>query len=551
MFYKISPILLIIVALTNPALAATINVGIPESTRIRHPLAPDVDQSKTIMQLLAPTLLNTDDHGEWTCQLCVIASESDIARVNVVKKNRRTYITSTWTMRRDLKWGDGTPVTNKDVVLAWQIIRATRHPAYVELLSSIEEIRPDEKDHYTWHADHRGVTFIPSAFAQLRLIPAHIESTLWRDQNGNFATYMQKTQYETSPTNKGLFAGYYLPAEATQAPRQILLQRHPSFQKDLKLVDAIRLRTTDTTEQARSELSTRGIMLVEEDFNFGYTLLQQLRKNKDGTHLTTQASNWVEFITLNIRNPLLADARIRQALTFAIDREQLSNLLQLPTGSIAKGLFAEADYRFIDFSKTLIFDKAAAEKVLHETGWILSEKDKLRWRGGKTFKLEIVYDGSSAYRKLVADFLRDSWRSIGIQVELKAIESSRGLAALLRKIDYTGVALFARHMDADVAPDTLFYSKAIPSAENDYNGQNFSVWRNSQVDAALDALHNPKTSDRDRSKYYQIIANQFAADAPGLPLFFHPKILLTPTPVTGFKAFFGELPGILRVCTTF
>ncbi len=533
--------------------AAAVNIGVPESVRPRHPLAPDVERSRTLMQLLAPTLLGVNERGEWVCQLCAPNANGELAHVVTKKKGRRVQITSSWTLRKNMKWGDGTTVTNKDIILTWQMIRTTKHPAYTELLSAVEDIRPDDKNHYIWHVEHRQNHFNPGIFADLRILPAHLEAPIWREQNNNFANYLQKSFYQSTPQKRGLYAGYYLPAESAGS-QTIQLTRNPAAPPSPSAATNVRISNLENNEQVRQLLHQQGEVLIEDDFAFGHQTLADLKKRNIRAHLTMQPSNWLEYISFNIRNPALADSRIRHALVTAIDRSQLLARMQLPVQPfLAKGLFLETDYRYAELGANLNYNRETANQLLHESGWLLDDKEKVpvRKRGEQRLHIELIYDRSSAYRSMIAKFIAESWRHIGVDVELESVASSKELAYRLQRIDYTGAALFARHMDTGMTPTNIFSSKLVPSLENDYYGQNFSVWRNSKVDAALELIDNAKTTERHRSKQYQIIAAQFSQDLPALPLFFHPKVLLTPKPVAGMKTFYGELPGILRLCSIF
>lgn len=523
----------------------TVQIYVPESAQPRHPLAIDRDESRALMQMIAPTLLTASPTGEWTCQLCDADKDGEIADVEIKKKNKRSYVQSTWTLQKNIFWGDGTAVSNQDVLLAWDIIRTTKHPLFRDLLAAVSEIRADGKNHHIFHVEHRQPFFRADALAKLPLLPSHVESSIWKQHEANFSAYLAASKYTVETYQPGLYCGFYLPQKSATGVRLSLNPRGPAPATKIANTSLARL---PSDSNPRTLLNAGSTLLLEGDFEQAFATISDLKKagSNNGAHITSQTSNWLEYISFNIRNPLLADARMRQALAASLDRSELATLMHLPDAAIAKGLFAEFDFRFAGLEKALSFDPIFAAKTLEEIGWKLQAKDQRRWRADRKLTVQLIYDSSSAYRRKLGGWIQKSWAAVGIETELKGYENSRSFAEALKKIDYTGAALFAWHLDNAMPPTPAFSSKEIPTIDNDYRGKNFSAWRNSSVDLILESLET--TSEKKViTKLYSNLAAQFSRDLPGLPLFFHPKMIISPKPLGQMPLFNGEASASLAL----
>src|SRR4029450_8504832 len=102
----------------------------------------------------------------------------------------------------DLKWGDGTPVTAKDVAFTLEV---GRHPlsgvASSEAYRRIIKFDAKDDSRFTMPIDR-----VPFDYNRmgLSLLPAHIEKPIF---DANPAEYRNKTAFDTNSNNPGLFFG--------------------------------------------------------------------------------------------------------------------------------------------------------------------------------------------------------------------------------------------------------------------------------------------------------------------------------------------------------
>jgi peptide/nickel transport system substrate-binding protein len=135
----------------------------------------------------------------------------------------------------------------------------------------------------------------------------------------------------------------------------------------------------------------------------------------------------LRFFELNAARPLLADARVRQALALLIDRRAIAK-------RVFDGLARPANWPIwpggpVDGPEAPVpdFDPAAAAKLLDAAGWVDSDRDGIRDQGdGKQLKLVLygvetpkVHDASGPPAKTERDYFVEAARRAGVVIEVK------------------------------------------------------------------------------------------------------------------------------------
>lgn len=210
--------------------------------------------------------------------------------------------------------------------------------------------------------------------------------------------------------------------------------------------------------------------------------------SRDGHHFQTLGSQVIEQIIFNCRKAPLNDNRVRKALSMYIDRESLINS-HMRNEAVATS--APFPHNTAQYCKTCdipfhTYNVERADQLLEEAKW--RKNDRGRWeKNGKTMKIELIgYKSSSRSRvaNLVSS-IKDAWKSHGIDAERSLL-----LPAEYRKRLREGKfdAAFNR-LEHFVAPriDRHFVSDG---------PENYSGWRNSNVDRLWKALFNSENADK-------------------------------------------------------
>ena len=185
-----------------------LTIGITQFPATMHPIIDSMVAKSYVLGFIQRpmTVYNHDWRAE--CMLCTVLPSFENGRAKTITKADGTKtITAEYTLKPNLKWGDGTPITTKDVMFAWQV---GKHPmtgaSNFELFAKdIVDIRVTDAHNFTIEFDEVKCEF--AAINDFRILPAHLEKTVFEK---DLATYKDRTLYDATPANPGLYFGPYV-----------------------------------------------------------------------------------------------------------------------------------------------------------------------------------------------------------------------------------------------------------------------------------------------------------------------------------------------------
>ena len=138
---------------------------------------------------------------------------------------------------------------------------------------------------------------------------------------------------------------------------------------------------------------------------------------------------WLEAIFWNQRNPLFQDRRVRRALTFAIDRGELRQILNLPEDLVtADVIFTAGQYWRGELPEPLLYRPQDSRRLLEEAGWHEAGVDGVREREGEEFSFTVIVpsEGAIAGASLMsaAIYVQSQFRHVGVHMEVQVLESN-------------------------------------------------------------------------------------------------------------------------------
>jgi peptide/nickel transport system substrate-binding protein len=427
---------------------------------------------------------------------------------------------------RDLKWGDGTPVTAKDVAFTLEV---GRHPlsgvASSEAYRRIIKFDAKDDRHFTMTIDR--VTFDYNSMALL-LLPAHIEKPIFE---ANPAEYRNKTAFDTDSTNPALFFGPFRIVEIVPGSR-IVLEQNPTWTGEKPHFKRIVVKIIENTAALEANFLSGNVDYVMGEL--GLSLDQALafeKRHKDKYDFIYKPALIYEHIDTMLDNKLLEDRRVRQAILMALDRKAISEKLFEGKQPVADGPISQLDPMFTPNTRHYPYDPAQARKLLDEAGFADIKNGVRHNAKGERLSLELTTTAGNRVRELVAQVIQSQLKQVGIDIRIKA-EPPRVFSEALNRRQFTGLAMYAWVQSPEGVPRTILHSKEIPSAENAWSGQNYPGYRNPAMDAALDAAERELDFDKRRGLFADI-QRIHADDLPVLPLFFRVDPFVIPKPLKG------------------
>ena len=251
-----------------------------------------------------------------------------------------------------------------------------------------------------------------------------------------------------------------------------------------------------------------------------------------------RAGTTIEHIDVNTQDPLLQDKQVRKAMLFAINRQDLVNRALAAQGQqlVANSLIPPISPLFNPDTPNYNYNPDQAKAILDADGWTVGS-DGIRVNSSGQ-RLSFKYQSTgSALRKKVMPLVKDNLSAVGIDVQIDQLPAQAyfGINGPLR----SGSLQMAEYADVgsnDAGQDAVqkYASKNIPTSANSFAGSNYTRWNNSTADTLLNAQINslvPSVRGGAMSSLQLLMSDEL----PTLPLFFRPNVTAASTHLVNFK----------------
>jgi len=220
----------------------------------------------------------------------------------------------------------------------------------------------------------------------------------------------------------------------------------------------------------------------------------------------------IQYLGFNLRDPLLKDARVRQAIACAIDSQLVIKALLGGHARPAFSLLPASHWAWSGDGPRYDFDPARAKRLLNEAGYAPAS-DGVRLRlTMKTSTLEET--------RLLAAVLQQQFARVGIALDIRSYET----ATFLSDVRSGAFQIYSlRWIGGNEQPDifTFVFSTASFSPK----GANRSHYSNPHLDALLDDAAQIPDADRRRADYVEA-QNILARDLPAINLWYPNTIVV-------------------------
>lgn len=186
------------------------------------------------------------------------------------------------------------------------------------------------------------------------------------------------------------------------------------------------------------------------------------------------------FFGYNLRNPLLADKRVRRAFTHAVNREEMLEAFFNKQGSIISGPFAPGSWAYNLDVQPLPFDPQKAVALLKEAGFAPGA-DGIMQKGRKKLSLSLkvpIEKESEAVKRVVLAF-QNYLKNVGVAVRVEFKEWQAWKADVFLEHDFD-IILASWVFDDSADISSLFHSAEIGAWKNNFGG-----YSNPEVDGLI------------------------------------------------------------------
>lgn len=508
-----------------------LTIGITQYPSTLHPNIENMAAKSYVLGFTRRPLNARDADWALVCLLCetLPTLENGLAARETTPDGRPS-IRVTLRLREGLRWGDNTPITAEDLRFAWEAGReAATGFGPAEFYRSAYELIVVDPRTVTLRFDR--VTFDFAAMGDFQPLPAHIERPIWQ---ADPRAYRTRTQYDTNPSNPGLWSGPYRVA-SVQPGSGVNLERNAAWNGAAPAFRSIRIRTVENTTALEAQLLSGQLDMIAGELGLPVEQAAALaRRAPTRFRFEFRPGLIYEHIDTNLDNPILSDRRIRQALLLALDRPRIVAQLFEGRQTVAHGLVNPLDAMADPDVRQYPYDPARAAALLEEAGWRLAPDGIRRNPAGERLSLELMTTAGNRSREQVQQVLAAMWRAVGIEARIRNEPPRVFFAETLSRRRHQALAMFAWISSPENVPRASLHSDEIPRAERNFSGQNYPGFRNPETDALLEALPIELDPEARRPLWNRLQAI-YAEELPSLPLWFRQDAHIWPVWLEGVR----------------
>jgi len=520
-----------------------LTIGFTQYPSTLHPMIDSMAAKSYVLAILRRPMTSWDASWALRCEVCVELPtvENGLARP-VDRPDGTRGVAVTLEIRPGLAWSDGVPVTSADAAFA---IEVGRHPrsgvAAQEFHRRVERVEIHDDRRFTLHVDR--LTYQYNDLGDLHLLPAHLERPIFEADPG---AYRQRTLFDAEPTRAGLHFGPYRLAEVV-AGSHLVLQPNPGWPGDRPHFRRVTIRAIENTAALEANLLSGAIDYIAGEL--GLSLDQALAfQKRHGARfdIAFKPGLVYEHVDLNLDNPLLRDRRVRQALLAAIDREAVSRQLFEGRQPVAHSFVNPLDRVADPGVQRHGFDPARAQALLEEAGFRPGADGIRVDAAGRRLSLELGTTAGNRSREAVQQVLQNQWRRVGVEIRIRNEPPRVFFGETMRRRAFPALAMYAWISSPEGGPRNQLHSGSIPTAANNFSGQNYPGFADAELDGLVDALETELDFERRKALWARIQAI-YARELPALPLFFRADAFIVPRWLSGIEPTGHQHPSSLRI----
>ena len=389
-------------------------------------------------------------------------------------------LTITFHLRHGVTWHDGQPFTSRDVLYTYRVTVDPKTPtAYADAFKQVK--RAEAPDSYTFRVTY-DKPFAPALESWgMGILPAHL-------LEGKDIT-------KSDLSRRPIGTGPYIFREWEPGQR-IVLEANPAYFEGKPYISRYVYRIIPDNASLYLELKAGGVDMM------GLSPVQYQRQTNTGEFLSRFSkyrypSFSYVYLGYNLRHPLFSDRRVRQALTSAIDKEEIVRGVLLGMGKVAHGPYKPGTWAYNPDIHDFNYDPDRARTLLAEAGWRARNADGILMKDGKPFTFTILTNQGNDLRLRTAQVVQYRLRKIGIDVRIRVVEWASFLSHFIDKGNFEAIILgWSIGQDPDQF-DIWHSSKTGPKELN------FIGYKNPEVDRLLEEGRGTFDQEKRQRAYWR------------------------------------------------
>ncbi len=463
-------------------------------------------------------------------------SSGEITSTATANVTTTKQIVVTYRWNPTLRWSDGITVTAADSVFAYNLARNG-------LLSEKAAQRAQLLDRYEQVDDHTTQAYLNTDFAVPPEEPPEITDpsyvlTYWTPLpshllSGATMNALAGTEYAMAPVGYGPYV------VAQREEGRIQFVRNPYYGGTPPMADDVTFVFAPTFDMLRTGVLDGRLDLAITDHVSAdqFSFLARDKEMKLLDVIYTPGPVW-EHIDFNLDKPVFPDIRIRRALIYGTNRQKMIDALFGGHMSVLHSWIVPEHWASVSEEEITRYpyDPDHARRLLEEAGFTDSDNDGIReYAATNVLTLTLLTTENTPLRERVAEMFQQDMQNIGVGVGIQKIPVDELYSAqgpLFRR--EFQMVLFSWMANPDPGGLALWSCRAVPSEENNWQGNNFAGWCFREADKAIRTAATSHNRE-ERREAYLTQQQVLTREAPFLPLFQRPIVTLHTTHLQGLQ----------------
>ena len=451
-----------------------------------HPLYNLPENVQQVLMLVFSPLINIEENG---------TISSNIAKSWMVNE---TETAVTITLRDDVRFHDGQPLTTADVIYTLQQIQQIPDSPYKSAVDNIASMEPI--DTYTLKIVYKQAFSGILQTLFFPVIPKHI--------------YDVKDQ--TSVILAPIGCGPYIFEDFT-ASKRMSLKANANYFKGKPLIESVQVKIIPDEESSLYAFKQGLIDVV-------YTDITEWGKyaNSKGTTSYEMASNIYEFLGLNLNKGIFQNANIREALLCGINRQDIVQRYYLEHAIVTDTPISPVSYLYDKNIEIRQYDKEKARFLLTQEGYEKGANGILM-KNGMPFSLNLLVNAENTDRVKTAKVIKELYAEIGIEVNIEEVDKETYFNRITNK-----------QFDAFLGGFKLSYATDLSFALNSNyanGGENYVSYTDQTMNDLLQKAF--LATETTKAEAFNKLQQYFITQNPYISLYFKKSVVMTSSQIKG------------------
>jgi peptide/nickel transport system substrate-binding protein len=502
-----------------------------------NPLFAEMAASYEIIFLGQRELTMNDDKWRLVADLAQeipTPENGQVKLINTTQKDKtgrlRQKMVITWHIKKDALWEDGVPVTANDLIFAWKVcLDPAQEIVDRDTCERVESMEADKDDPKTLIVTWKEPFAFYNTYRVHTILPAHILGPRYQKPGGG-TNDMKKDTYGKRPLSNGPFKF------KEWVPGQYITYVRNDKYKPLAKLEEITFRIIPNNMSIESNLISGTIDGTIPSGGLNVPSIEMLKK-QHGDQFQYYLVNGLVWthIDFNLDSTILSDIRVRRALAHALNRRQIIKTIYYNKYELAYTFEPPLHWGYNKTIPEITFDLKKSAELFDAAGWKQTAPGEIR-KNTKGEPLRIKMSAVAAIKdtEQFQQVFQSDLRSIGVdlQVDNKPAKVFFGDLARYRKFPH--LSFYSWVSGPESWSHTLWHKNFIPSAKNNWQGQNYPGWVNEEASKLLEEIPTI-LNESQRVKMLQQVQQIWFDDLPAIPVYFRPVVAVTCKGLQNYK----------------